>query len=340
MDNAFDPEQFQRQLDRDTPREHRYAGQTGAAFTDWQHTARTALRTLLGHHVIRDHRPHDGRPRRSETVTNDGYERQTWHLRTERGVTVPVYVLLPTDPEPPHPVMFTIHGHTDAGKELVVGTADEDQQKAIHEQRRDTAIQAVRRGYAAVAPDMRGFGALADSTSEGRACTHMQKTAQLYGRSLLGERVWDVLQLVDFVEHRPSLDATRIGITGHSGGGAVALFAAALDERFEIVAPNAYFCALNDSIVPIDHCVCNYVPGLLRFGKLWDIAGLVAPRPISVVTGEHDRIVPVDGTRRAFEHLQEIYATLDAQDRCELHVGGGGHRFYPDGVWPFVRDRL
>ncbi len=341
MDDVFDPEGFQRRLYCETIRKHEYDSQTGTAFADWQDAAREDLRTVLGHHVIREH-PGGARPRRSETVTYDGYERQTWRLRTERGVPVPFYVLVPTDSDPPYPVVFTIHGHNDTGKELVAGTAHtEDQHEAIHEQRRDTAIQAVHRGYAAIAPDMRGFGALADSNSNGgRACTHMQKTAQLYGRSLLGERVWDVLQLVDFAERRSILDASRIGITGHSSGGAVALFAAALDERFGVVAPNAYFCALGDSIVPIDHCVCNHVPGLLRLGELWDIAGLIAPRSIAVATGEHDRIVPVEGTRRAFENLQEIYAAVSSQDRCELYVGCDGHRFYPDGVWPFVRDHL
>lgn len=344
MDDAFDSDQFQHRVYRETTRKHAYDGQTGAAFADWQDAAREDLQTVLGHHVIRERRADGERPDRSETVRTDAYERQLWYLRSERGVTVPFFLFVPTDSEPPHPVVFTIHGHNDTGKELLAGTAHTDaQREAIHQQRRDTAIQAVRRGYAAIAPDMRGFGALAASNPDpdgDRACTHMQKTAQLYGRSLLGDRVWDVLQLVDFVERRSVLDADRIGITGHSGGGAVALFAGALDQRFRVVAPNAYFCALEESILPIDHCACNYVPGLLRIGELWDIAGLVAPRPLAVATGEHDQIVPVSGTHRAFENIRAIYTALDVPDRCELYVGGGGHRFYPEGVWPFVRAHL
>lgn len=98
--------------------------------------------------------------------------------------------------------------------------------------------------------------------------------------------MWDVLRLVDFVERRPTLDADRVGITGHSGGGAVTLLVAVLDDRLAPVAPNPYFCTFEDSILAIDHCACNYVPGLLRLGEMCDLAGLVAPRPLVVTTGK------------------------------------------------------
>ena len=131
-----------------------------------------------------------------------------------------------------------------------------------------------------------------------------------------------------------------MAITGHSGGGAVTLFVAALNERVGPVAPNAYFCSFRESIIAIDHCECNYVPGVLRLGEMWDVAGLIAPRPIVVATGEEDDIIPVKGVRRAFKNLREIYATVGAEQRCDLFVGDGGHRFYEDGVWPFIESHL
>lgn len=343
-DDTFDPGTWQNHLYRESERKHRYVGQTGSAFTDWQEAFRDDLRTVLGHHVIRDNRADDGSVQQLNTVVKEEYERQEWVVRTERRVHVPFYLLLPTGTKPPFPVVLTVHGHNETGKELSVGVYHDDKQrKEITEQRRDMAVQAVRRGYASIAPDMRAFGTLADSESEQegqRACTNMQKNAQLYGRSLAGERVWDVLRLVDVVEDWPTLDADRIGITGHSGGAAVALFAAALDDRISPVAPNSYLCTFRDSIIAIDHCECNYVPGVLRLGEMWDVAGLIAPRPLVVTTGERDRIFPVEGTRRAFEKLREIYTAADAQEQCELYVGDDGHRFYEKGVWPFVQTHL
>lgn len=336
------------QLLRDSAREYGYDDQTGAEFTSWQDSVRRELSSVLGFPEIRGRGPCDLEPERIETEAMDGYERQTWRVRTEPGFRVPFYLLLPDEGEPPYPVVLAIHGHSEDGKELTVGNlSDADDRAEIAEERRNFALQAVERGYAALAPDMRAFGELADrelDSDDSRACTRMQKTAQLFGRTLAGERTWDVLRLVDFVESRAggrsALDADRIAITGHSGGAAVSLFAAALDDRLAPVALNAYFCTFEESIVAIDHCECNYVPGILRLGEMWDVAGAIAPRPLAVVTGDEDPIFPIEGTRRAFSNLWEIYRNGGAADACELFVGDGAHRYYPDAVWPFVEEQL
>lgn len=338
-------EKFQQRLARllrASSREYGYGGQTGAALTAWQNTLRQELSRVLGIPTVRAAGPCDLDPERRGTTERDGYEHQQWHVQTEPGVRVPFSLLVPNDEEPPHPVVLTIHGHCEDGKELTVGNVADDRAE-ITEERRDFARQAVQRGYAALAPDMRAFGELAgpEPGAEGyRSCTRLQKTAQLFGRTLGGERTWDILCLADFIEREPTLETDRIAVTGHSGGAAVSLFAAALDDRLAPVALNAYFCTFEDSIVAIDHCECNYVPGILRLGEMWDIAGAIAPRPLAVVTGDDDPIFPVEGTRRAFAQLQAIYRNAGAKDACELSVGSGAHRFYPDHVWPVIETHL
>lgn len=337
-------EKFQQRLVRllRASREYGYEGQTGAALTAWQNTLRQELSRVLGIPTVRAAGPCDLDPEHRGTTERDGYEHQQWHIRTEPGVHVPFSLLVPDDEEPPYPVVLTIHGHCEKGKELTVGEIDDDRAE-ITEERRDFARQAVKRGYAALAPDMRAFGELAGPNLEAegyRSCTRLQKTAQLFGRTLAGERTWDVLCLADFIEREPTLETNRIAITGHSGGAAVSLFATALDDRLAPVVLNAYFCTFEDSIVAIDHCECNYVPGILRLGEMWDIAGAIAPRPLAVVTGDDDPIFPVEGTRRAFTQLQEIYRNAGAKDACELSVGSGAHRYYPDHVWPVIETHL
>ncbi len=49
---------------------------------------------------------------------------------------------------------------------------------------------------------------------------------------------WCGMRLVDYLETRDDVDLARIGITGHSRGGKMALLAGALDERFSLVAPH------------------------------------------------------------------------------------------------------
>jgi len=343
-DQQFDPDRWTSRLFRDHERQRAYDGQTGDAFDAWQTAFRSDLRRALGHETIADAGVAAPVPERTDRESCDGYERQRWTIRTETGLRVPFYLLVPDNVDPPYPVAIVAHGHGDAGKELVVGRATTaEQRRQIDEDERDMAVQAVERGYAALAPDMRAMGELsnpADAERGYRTCHTMQLHAQLFGRSLLGDRVWDVTRLLDFVEDRESLDADRIALVGHSGGGAVALFAAAIDGRVDVVAPSSYVCSFEESIAAIDHCECNYLPGILTLGELWDVAGLVAPRPFVAVAGREDRIFPLSGVERAFDRLEEIYEAAGATGRCELYVGDGGHRFYADGVWPFVDEQL
>lgn len=335
-------QQYLERLDRGSACEYGYEGQTGVAFAAWQDTIREELASVLGVPAIRATGSFELDPECLTTETKDGYERQTWQVRTEPDFRVPFDLLLPDAGEPPYPVVLAIHGHCEDGRALTVGEVDDDRPE-IADERRDFARQAVNRGYAALAPDMRAFGDLAGPTPDGddyRSCTRLQKVAQLFGRTLAGERTRDILQLLEFVERQSVLDADRIGIVGHSGGGAAAMFAAALDDRLAPVAVSSYFCTFDASIVAIDHCECNYVPGIRRMGEMWDIAGAIAPRPLAVVTGDEDPIFPVEGTRRAFDELTEIYTAADAVTACDLTVASGAHRFYPDAVWSFVDDTL
>src|SRR5690606_11410903 len=138
-------------------------------------------------------------------------------------------------------------------------------------------------GYIAIAPDMRGFASLRlqrdIEKDANNSCQELQLRAYMFGRTLIGERVWDIQRLIDWASQREDVDPTRIAITGNSGGGTVSLFAAAIDERIQVAVPGSYFCTFQDSILSIRHCACNYVPGLARIAEMWDVAGLIAPRP-------------------------------------------------------------
>lgn len=350
-DDEFDYDDWFGGVLRNTERRCAYDGETGATFATWQASFREELRDVLGFPAIREVGVPDVGAERREGATeaNEGYERQTWTVTTEREFRVPFHLLLPASAEPPYPIVLTLHGHTEHGKDLTAGVAKgEIARRSIVEERRDIARQAVKRGYAALAPDLRAFGELArrrpaeatESGGDGRPCTRWRKRAHLVGRTLVGERVWDVLRLIEFVEHHPPLNPDRLAVCGHSGGGTVALLAAALDERIRTTVACASVCPFEDALAPIDHCPCNYVPGLRRLGEVWDLAGLVAPRPLSIVAGDEDGIFPIAGTRRAYDRVREIYRGAEAGDACRLFVGEGDHRFYGAGAWPFLDEHL
>lgn len=58
-----------------------------------------------------------------------------------------------------------------------------------------------------------------------------------YDWATLSVWAWGGMRVVDYLESRDDVDMKRIGITGHSRGGKMALLAGALDERISLVAP-------------------------------------------------------------------------------------------------------
>ena len=160
--------------------------------------------------------------------------------------------------------------------------------------------------------------------------------ALMLGRTLIGERVYDVDRGIDYLASRGDADMKSIGVMGNSGGGTISLFSAALLPRIAFAMPSCYFCTFRDSIMSIYHCMDNYIPGLLKVAEMSDIMGLFAPKPVVIVAGKKDEIFPIRATRRAFRELRRIYSAVGASERCHLVVGDGGHRFYADEAWPVM----
>ena len=64
---------------------------------------------------------------------------------------------------------------------------------------RDFCVRAVAEGFAALAIEQRAFGQCG-GTEQGPACIRPAMEALLMGRTLIGERVWDVMRVVDAIE--------------------------------------------------------------------------------------------------------------------------------------------
>jgi dienelactone hydrolase len=317
---------------------------TKAAMVKWQVEFRTALRDALG--LTRLHDDLHGHEARVELITRenlDGYIRERWHIEVEPGLVLPFFVLLPEKEEGIRPLVLCPHGHNPP--HIYVGLYDnEAEHGSIIEGERDIAVQAVREGYIVIAPTTRGFGDTRSKEDEAAqkisSCRTQLMHGLLLGRTPIGERVWDIGRLLDWAMDNLNVDPARIAITGNSGGGTVSLYAAACDERIAVAVPSCYFCTFAGSIGSIPHCDCNYVPGILRLGEMWDVAGLIAPRPFCAIAGQNDEIFPIAEVRKAYQELRRIYEVAGAPANCRLYVGDGGHRFYKAGAWPFIREHF
>ena len=121
---------------------------------------------------------------------------------------------------------------------------------------------------------------------------------------------------------------------GNSGGGTASYYAACMDERIKIVMPSCAVCTFKDSIVWKRHCICNYIPGIAKYFDMGDIACLIAPRPIVMVSGRTDIGFHIDGALEAYETIEKIYKKAGAGNNCKMVIGDAGHRFYADLSWP------
>ncbi len=339
---ASSPEYVEQQhtdaLFDDSPRRFAFRATTVDQFEQWQRDFRARLHELLGLTIMQQEVPFEHRAQRVASEKKDGYTQEKWHLWTEPNVPLPIWVLIPDRPAAtPMPLVLTPHGH--GRPEVYLGEfRNEKEQKSITDGQRDVAVQAVHQGYLCVHPTARGFGPLRRAEDRGRisSCRTAQMHALMFGRTMIGYRVWDIMKILDWIQTQHPINMRNIAITGNSGGGTTSLYAAACDPRITVSVPSSYFCTFQASIGTLRHCECNYVPGLSREGEMDDVAGLIASRPFCAVAGRDDRIFPIQGVREAYGRVEKIYQVAGAPDRCQLYVGGAGHRYYSDGVWPFV----
>jgi dipeptidyl aminopeptidase/acylaminoacyl peptidase len=121
------------------------------------------------------------------------------------------------------------------------------------------------------------------------------------------------------------VDPSRLGVAGLSGGGMVALFWAALERRVRLAMVAGYYCTFKESIYSVHHCLCNCVPNMLEWGEMRDIAALIAPRPLLIISGKKEPMFPIAATRQAFSDLKEVYERLDASGNLEQDFFDGPH---------------
>lgn len=105
-----------------------------------------------------------------------------------------------------------------------------------------------------------------------------------------GERVWDAMRAVDYLLTLPAVDPKRIVVTGLSLGGEITTWTAALDARLAAAMPAGYS---PDTDVMYYHG--NHPCWLWRWSNVREyidtssLHGLIAPRPMVVMTGRQDR---------------------------------------------------
>ncbi len=266
-------------------------------------------------------------------------------FESEVGAVVPCYLAIPKTGKEKYPVAITMQGHTTGfhvsiGKKLWKADDGYQPQEAF-------ALQAVQNGFAALAIEQRGMGERRSWRSYGKdnvyqdrghMCAVPSLVALSLGRTIIGERVWDISKAIDLLGNFSACDTDKIMIMGNSGGGTASYYAACYDERIKYSVPSCSFCSYKTSILDIEHCACNYIPNILQWFEMEDLACLIAPRSLTVVAGSKDIIFPIDGVRKSFETVKEIYRKAGAEEKCALVETPNAHYWNENIVWKAVRE--
>lgn len=326
---------------------YRFTATTIDEARSWQVKVRTALEQAIG---FTDLPPAQSEPILIEIVDKGNYRREKWLLRTWKHALLPFYLLVPKQATPPYRLVLALHGHGYGVKDIVGLWEDGEERNTPDGYHRDFGVALCQRGFMVAAPEISCFGERQTDFSYlnqtigqpvPTTCHHTAALAFHLGGSVIGLRAFDARRLLDYLLTRKDVDPQRIGAMGISGGGMHTFFSACLDERIRAVVISGYYSSFRDSILAMDHCFCNYVPGLARFGEMHDLIGLIAPRPVLVESGTYDPIFPITAVQEAVSYAREkVYAIFGVTSEVETDLFEGRHRINGDRAYDFLWEKL
>lgn len=177
------------------------------------------------------------------------------------------------------------------------------------------------KGYFAVAKTMAERGYVTISTRVD------QHNVFEEGRTLMGERLWDLMRCIDFLMSLPEVDRSRIACIGKSLGGEMAMWLGAMDERIQATVSSAFLTKMDQ--LERNHCMCWKFDGLRELVDFADIYSLIAPRPLLCQNGlqEPPSQFPVSLARESAKEIEPIYRHLGHPRNFVFLAHEGGHLF-------------
>jgi len=256
----------------------------------------------------------------------DGAKVERIVLEVEPGIVVPLLLLTPAKAAKNAPVVVALSNSGKAG---------------FLKNRSDELGKLLNAGVIVALPDVRGTGETRLGSSRGRDSTDTNHSVhvQLFGETLLGQRLRDLRSVLGYLRSRDDIDARRIALWGDSFampnppdanfkvphaadgwprhaeplGGLLSLLGALYEDDIRAVYVGG---GLKDNQSILSHFAVlvphgDVVPGALTTGDLCDLAGGLAPRPLRFeATVDHmNRIVSDGELRKSYAPAIQAYGT-------------------------------
>jgi len=225
---------------------------------------------------------------------------------------IKIVITIPEKMRKPAPAVVCIHGH--GGKLYSVYDGN-----SIYKGFADTLASA---GYVTI------------------ACVVSQHEVDEKDRMLMGERLWDLMRCVDYLESLKEVDKTRIGCAGLSLGGEMAMWLGGMDTRIKATVSSGFLTKMDQ--MEKNHCMCWKFPGLRNLVDFADIYSLTSPRALLCQNGLEEPATQfyVPLAREAFSEIELIYKDLKATENLKLDIHNGGHEIYLKGLVEFFEKQL
>ncbi|MCB9770618.1 MAG: acetylxylan esterase, partial [Candidatus Omnitrophica bacterium] len=222
---------------------------------EWQGNLREDLWRILQLQPLREIQGSlDLNPEKISSRKKDHYEFQAIEISSTPSRRIPVVVTL-LESEGPHPAVVCIHGHG-------------------HDRFKSYDKESIYKGFASVLAE-RGVVTIAMDVG--------QHEVYEEGMILMGERLWDVIRCVDYLESLPQVDKGRIGCAGLSLGGEMAMWLGAMDTRIQATVSAGFLTTMDH--MEVNHCMCWKFEGLRELVDYADIYSLIAPRALMCQNG-------------------------------------------------------
>lgn len=164
------------------------------------------------------------------------------------------------------------------------------------------------------------------------------------GSSAANYFVWDGIRAIDYLISRPEVDASRLGITGRSGGGTQTAYIAAVDDRILAAAPECYITTTDklwQSNGPQD-AEQNLVKFLYLGLDLPDLIEVRAPKPTLIVSTTRD-MFPIQGVRDTYAEAKAAFAAYGKADNLHKVEDDAPHASTPrnrEATYAFFQKHL
>ncbi len=258
------------------------------------------------------------------TIQREGYKIEKVIFESQPKFYVTTSLYLPTRGRGPFPAILFPLGHEEGAK--------------AHDTWQQVLGSFAQKGYVALAWDQIGQGErvqmydadFGESKVRHSTTEHTILGIQclLTGDNLARYTIWDGIRALDYLLSRPEVDATRIGLTGNSGGGTHTSYLAALEDRIHVAAPSCFitsWTALLDTIGPQD-AEQNLVPWIGAGLDHGDFIYAFAPRPFLMLSAIRD-FFSINGARSTYREAQGIYKLMGVPEKLSMVEVDDGHGY-------------